>query len=264
MKLYSLSLLAVSSIAAILAGEPASAATQLCPGPAIVTGSITNGSSCNLDATGTTVTELFVGASASDTDNLNIGSTLIFNNKVASGTFASQVVTKGDPVPFNLTNTNDALTSYIGGAPPTFDAGTAYTNPAENISIFGIPILTQSALAGVYHFAWFDMTSAADFNSVFGPKVDMSSAANSYILGHGGYSDWIFVGVEDSRVTADDDWNDDIYAFQGVGLPGTTTGGGGSTGSTVPEPSTWVMMIMGFAGLGFAGYRASRKGALAA
>ena len=27
----------------------------------------------------------------------------------------------------------------------------------------------------------------------------------------------------------------------------------------VPEPSTWAMMILGFAGLGFGGYRASRK-----
>jgi hypothetical protein len=33
---------------------------------------------------------------------------------------------------------------------------------------------------------------------------------------------------------------------------------GGVTAST-PEPSTWAMMILGFAGLGFAGYRASRK-----
>jgi PEP-CTERM motif len=32
----------------------------------------------------------------------------------------------------------------------------------------------------------------------------------------------------------------------------------GSVGA-VPEPSTWAMMILGFAGLGFAGYRKSRK-----
>jgi hypothetical protein len=30
--------------------------------------------------------------------------------------------------------------------------------------------------------------------------------------------------------------------------------------SGVPEPSTWAMMLLGFAGLGFAGYRASLKG----
>jgi hypothetical protein len=27
----------------------------------------------------------------------------------------------------------------------------------------------------------------------------------------------------------------------------------------IPEPSTWAMMLVGFAGLGFAGYRVSRK-----
>ena len=27
----------------------------------------------------------------------------------------------------------------------------------------------------------------------------------------------------------------------------------------VPEPATWVMMLLGFGGLGFAGYSASRK-----
>jgi hypothetical protein len=32
----------------------------------------------------------------------------------------------------------------------------------------------------------------------------------------------------------------------------------------VPEPSTWVMMTLGFAGLAFAGYRKSRKSAMVA
>jgi hypothetical protein len=35
------------------------------------------------------------------------------------------------------------------------------------------------------------------------------------------------------------------------------------TGNTVPEPSTWAMMLLGFAGLGFAGYRHARKARLA-
>jgi hypothetical protein len=39
---------------------------------------------------------------------------------------------------------------------------------------------------------------------------------------------------------------------------------GGVTASVVPEPSTWAMMVLGFAGLGFAASRASRKsGAIA-
>jgi PEP-CTERM motif len=31
----------------------------------------------------------------------------------------------------------------------------------------------------------------------------------------------------------------------------------------VPEPSTWAMMILGFAGIGFMAYRRSRKNAMA-
>jgi hypothetical protein len=30
------------------------------------------------------------------------------------------------------------------------------------------------------------------------------------------------------------------------------------TGTVVPEPSTWAMMLLGFAGLGFAGFRRAR------
>ncbi len=32
---------------------------------------------------------------------------------------------------------------------------------------------------------------------------------------------------------------------------------------SVPEPSTWAMMIIGFAGMALAGYRASRRGVAA-
>ncbi len=42
-----------------------------------------------------------------------------------------------------------------------------------------------------------------------------------------------------------------------TGSPGSTRGGGGG-GGTVPEPSTWAMLLIGFAGLGFAGYRKAK------
>lgn len=50
-------------------------------------------------------------------------------------------------------------------------------------------------------------------------------------------------------------------------FPGTdyTTGGSATiTIRAVPEASTWALMLLGFAGLGLAGYRASRKGAAVA
>jgi hypothetical protein len=39
-----------------------------------------------------------------------------------------------------------------------------------------------------------------------------------------------------------------------TGTPGSTRGGGG----TVPEPSTWAMLLIGFASLGFAAYRKAK------
>jgi hypothetical protein len=45
----------------------------------------------------------------------------------------------------------------------------------------------------------------------------------------------------------------------GVSVFGEITSSGGG-GPTVSEPSTWAMMLIGFAGVGFAGYRKSRKG----
>jgi uncharacterized membrane protein len=34
----------------------------------------------------------------------------------------------------------------------------------------------------------------------------------------------------------------------------------GCSAGAVPEPSTWAMMLLGFAGLGFAGYRRAKRG----
>jgi hypothetical protein len=49
-------------------------------------------------------------------------------------------------------------------------------------------------------------------------------------------------------------------------IVGFYTNAGGSTigFATVPEPSTWAMMLLGFAGLGFVGYRRTRRAKLAA
>jgi Ice-binding-like/PEP-CTERM motif len=46
-----------------------------------------------------------------------------------------------------------------------------------------------------------------------------------------------------------------------VGTGGCDSPPGGSSGGvpTVPEPSTWAMMLLGFVGLGFAGYRRTMK-----
>ncbi len=84
----------------------------------------------------------------------------------------------------------------------------------------------------------------------------MTAAENAYILGDGGYSAFTFVGVEDLSTRQWDDWNDLVFAFRD---PGGSSGPNPPPVPGVPEPSTWAMMLLGFAGLSFVGFRRSRK-----
>jgi PEP-CTERM motif len=52
--------------------------------------------------------------------------------------------------------------------------------------------------------------------------------------------------------------------FTGIRSQTIDSGTVDAVGVTVPEPSTWAMMLLGFAGLGFAGWRGRRKTAGAA
>ena len=57
-----------------------------------------------------------------------------------------------------------------------------------------------------------------------------------------------------------------IVAFQNQSGSWDATANSGAilettTAGVIPEPATWAMMLLGFAGLGFAGYRASRNSA---
>ncbi len=52
-----------------------------------------------------------------------------------------------------------------------------------------------------------------------------------------------------------------VVVNAGSGLGSTFAIGDGTTGrvlNAVPEPSTWAMIALGFAGLGFAGWRKTR------
>jgi PEP-CTERM motif len=65
------------------------------------------------------------------------------------------------------------------------------------------------------------------------------------------------------------DTNDTPTGIVNIRISPLTVTGFGGRGEllqllAVPEPSTWVMMILGFAGLAFAGYRSSRKSAMVA
>jgi hypothetical protein len=57
----------------------------------------------------------------------------------------------------------------------------------------------------------------------------------------------------------DPDWLRIGTDIVGGATPPTFNAAFSLSGNTVPEPSTWAMMLLGFAGLGFAGYQHGRK-----
>jgi hypothetical protein len=80
--------------------------------------------------------------------------------------------------------------------------------------------------------------------------------ATAYTGGVSGIPVGTYVGFEDRGTGGDYDYNDDQFVFTNVAS---------SVASSAPEPSTWAMILLGFAGLGFADWRAQQKtGPLAA
>jgi hypothetical protein len=91
-----------------------------------------------------------------------------------------------------------------------------------------------------------------------------ASASNPILPGGGFYSSG-FSGALSAGVQSN--WEQiyvSPYSFVSSGGIDPDTANGFNfalhfTAATVPEPSTWAMLLLGFAGLGFAGYRAQRK-----
>jgi hypothetical protein len=106
---------------------------------------------------------------------------------------------------------------------------------------------------------------SADWSYTAISPVALTAGDTYYVGSYGtaaGYT-WGTSGFTvDSRINfVQDSWNYGAY-----GLPNQTDNlqgffGGNVVLGGVPEASTWAMMLLGFASLGFAGYRASRKSA---
>jgi hypothetical protein len=110
-----------------------------------------------------------------------------------------------------------------------------------------------------FQFPGSDSTQALGVN-------DRGEIVGDYVIGgemfgfldnHGVFSTINPPGATSSTANGINDFGD-IVGFYTV-ANGNTLGF-----ASVPEPSTWAMMIVGFAGLGFLGYRKALKGTLAA
>ena len=129
---------------------------------------------------------------------------------------------------FDFAYRGDVLLGLIGSQQNGFADGVGFQSLEFSVLANG---------AKIDDWTFTDLTSAESFfqNQVIdlgwnsGPAVDLTFGYNLTAEGTGGFG----------------------FDFAVGDPPGVTT---------VPEPSTWAMMLLGFAGLGFAGYRRAKVG----
>ena len=152
--------------------------------------------------------------------------------------------TSGETVTISATG----LTSEFDGAPPDTDAN-------GFVSVFSSdnPGSTGTHFPGFY--------TADPANVYLGALIGTFADAAGNIQGTP-----FFIGTGPINVTASGAFlflgiNDDLYADNSGSLHVTVTA---DSISAVPEPSTWAMMLLGFAGVGFMAYRRRSSAMLAA
>ena len=129
---------------------------------------------------------------------------------------------------------------------------------------------SYGAPPGIYTSTASVTAGSADFGGKVLLVIPLNLAATDYDVSLGG----IFPAgsvVSFLKITAaTEEWHSLVYGQRQTPVSfffGTYTVNlksfGGVEISSVPEPSTWAMMLLGFAGLGFVGYRTSRRAAAA-
>jgi len=99
-----------------------------------------------------------------------------------------------------------------------------------------------------------------DLGEIVGSYVGADGNTHGYIDNNGVFTSFDPPGSASTTINGIND-KGDIVGFYTNPTTDTTDG---FVGTPVPEPSTWAMMLAGFAGLGFLGYRKVRQGKLAA
>jgi choice-of-anchor A domain-containing protein len=210
--------------------------------------------------------------SNSGTFNLNGGGSIAKNNP----SFAMSDFT----TPLNGLQTDLAgLTSNSTVSSPNSNSLVFDVTPVDNVAVFDI---TGAELAGGpgdnYNITFSNETSAStivinvagSFTEGGGENFNGDTYLNEHVIWN--FEDASNVSVKGwhGAVLAEDATVTNTSAMEGFLYAENFTGGGelhdfpfqGTVPGTVPEPSTWAMMTIGFAGLGFLGLR-RRKAATA-
>ena len=98
-----------------------------------------------------------------------------------------------------------------------------------------------------------------DMGEIVGSYVGADGNTHGYIDNNGVFTSFDPPGSASTTINGIND-KGDIVGFYTTANDTVV----GFVGTPVPEPSTWAMMLAGFAGLGFLGYRKVRQGKLAA
>jgi PEP-CTERM motif len=116
----------------------------------------------------------------------------------------------------------DLLVGLIDDQVSGFAGGIGFQSMEFTIEANGVEILDRTFLSLTVAESFF-RDNVIDLGSNLGPNIDLTFGYTLVADGSGGF---------------------------GFDL---------AIGGAVPEPSTWAMMLVGFAGLGFAGYRRARE-----
>jgi PEP-CTERM motif len=198
----------------------------------------------------------------------------------AAGSAPPYDVTNSNSLSFPLLGLSSSLVTDTASSPqPPTETGTA-TSTANSFSLapvggalFSVSATTISSTSSV---TGTPTPSAAGSTTITGLSLTIAGqtftfsgtpSPNDVIFSEPGLAVILNQQIPDTTETAGITTNAVAIDFNNFALgPNQVTGAvdiGQSMASIaiVPEPATWAMMLAGFAGLGFASYRASRKSA---
>jgi hypothetical protein len=196
-------------------------------------------------------------------------SCIVFAGLAVSGAILGTPAQAGPMVTYTWTTTSEGFGTHVSApSSATFEV------PLSDVLAGVIPQSDISNIELTYPSLSFDSAVTSSIGSDFAAFVDPATGAFKFHDDNQGLAVIAFAGTDINAATTflsilvdnpvspavKDQFNalNAGMPFAGVPTAGFWTATFPSTGPAVPEASTWVMMLLGFAGLSFASYRASR------